>query len=261
MGASLSACRAPCFRPGQGFLPATQVSWNRWEFQLCVQNSSGELQLLTNESGHGKWPLSELRSVAHLCLPDIYSSCQMQWHATAELKDVHSLFNDEVQQVITSVLQTAACPAPVGLRRRKVTLKQQPCVSSLAQLLETVLFNLEVSKDLEQSKFCSLACSLQGTGGTSGSASIASARSWESNLINRCVWIMWICLWHSNLQLHATTFSLANLLFHNQACSGTQDFRIEVGKKFSTEPRMKTAFFFSLFDSALHCLCPHPCLC
>lgn len=45
--------------------------------------------------------------------------CQMQWHATAELKDVHSLFNDEVQQVITSVLQTAACPAPVGLRGGK----------------------------------------------------------------------------------------------------------------------------------------------
>lgn len=95
-----------------------------------------------------------LRAVACLCLPDIYSFYQMKWRATAELKAVHSLFNDEVQQVITSMLQTAACPTPVGLRGGKVTLKQQPCVSSLAQLLETVLCNLEVSKDLQQSKFC-----------------------------------------------------------------------------------------------------------
>lgn len=55
-----------------------------------------------------------VRSVAHLCLPDIYSFYQIEWHATVEFKAVHSLFNDEVQQLITSVLQTAGCHT--GLR-------------------------------------------------------------------------------------------------------------------------------------------------
>lgn len=58
-------------------------------------------------SVHGKWPLSDAEVMAHLCLHDIYSFSQMKWHATAELKAFHSLFKDEVQQVITSMLQTA----------------------------------------------------------------------------------------------------------------------------------------------------------
>lgn len=164
--------------PGQSFLPGARG----WSKQLRLPAACLRTPLVNSLREHISWRSPGVEtwtcswSVAHLCLPDIYSFYQMKWHATAELRAVHSLFNGEVQQVITSMLQTAGCPTPVGLR--KVTLKQQPYVSSLAQLLEIVLLcNLDVSKDLKQSKFCCLACTFRGTGATSGSANIASARS------------------------------------------------------------------------------------
>lgn len=73
------------------------------------------MDLLMMVSGHCQM----VRSVAHLCLPDISFFYWMEWHAPVELKAVHSLFNDEVQQLIPSVLQTAGCHTPVGLRGGK----------------------------------------------------------------------------------------------------------------------------------------------
>lgn len=63
---------------------------------------------------------------------------------------------------------------------------------------------------------------------------------------------MWICLWHSNLQLHATLFSLANLLFHNQTCSGIQDFSQDkdVEKAFYWAKNEDSIFLFSFWQSS-----------
>lgn len=121
---------APCFRSWAELPAWNQRSGETAETSSCVSgDSSGELLKWAHKTKVSRcWDMDlftvsghcqMLRSVAHLCLPDIDSFYQIKWHATAELKAIHSLFNDEVQQVITSLLRTAGCPTPGGLRGGK----------------------------------------------------------------------------------------------------------------------------------------------